>query len=167
MATTNPPTPPSSLRRKTLACALAVAIAAPCEGLRRRVYLDPVGIPTYCFGETSNPVRGKLYSIAECQGLLNDHMLDAVHTVERCAPGLPPEVLGAFSSAVYNMGPTIACNAKTSTAARYLRDGRLIDACNQLPRWDRARLAGVLVTLPGLTKRRLLERDQCLAGATA
>lgn len=164
MATINTTSAPN---RKALACALAAAIAVPCEGLRQRVYLDPVGIPTYCFGETSNPVAGKLYSVAECEGLLNESMLAAVRAVERCVPGLPPEVLGAFASAVYNMGPTIACNTGASTAARALRAGLLADACNQLPRWNKARLLGVLTTLPGLTKRRALERDQCLVGAVA
>ncbi|HEY8606767.1 MAG TPA: hypothetical protein VIM12_06620 [Noviherbaspirillum sp.] len=47
-------------------------------------------------------------------------------------PGLPVNVLAAFSDAVYNMGPTIACNTGASTAA-----------CNQLPRWGEARVGGV------------------------
>jgi GH24 family phage-related lysozyme (muramidase) len=52
----------------------------------------------------------------------------------------------------------------TSTAARYLRAGKLKEACNELPKWDKARVAGVLVSLPGLTKRRALEKETCLQG---
>ena len=37
-------------------------------------------------------------------------------------------------------------------------------ACNQLPRWDKAKVAGVMINLRGLTKRRALERDTCLQG---
>ena len=37
-------------------------------------------------------------------------------------------------------------------------------ACRQLPRWDKARVAGQLVSLPGLTKRRNVEMRVCLEG---
>lgn len=154
-------------KKTTLAATIAVAIAAPAEGLRHYVYSDPVGIPTYCFGETKNPISGKFYSTEECKTLLNDRMLEAVLVVDRCLPNLPPQVLGAFGSAVYNMGPTIACNTTASTAARLLKGGQYVQACNELPKWDKAGAAGVLITLPGLTKRRATERDACLQGLNA
>jgi lysozyme len=160
----DPKQPMSRGKKTAVAAALACAIAAPCEGLRQYVYNDPVGIPTYCFGETKNPIPGKHYSTDECKALLNDHMLDAVNTVDKCAPGAPVAVLGAFGSAVYNMGPTIACNTSASTAARLLKEGHYAQACNELPNWNKARAAGVLITLPGLTKRRAIERDACLQG---
>ncbi len=90
-------------------------------------------------------------------------MLQAVETVEQCVPGLPVNVLAAFGDAVYNMGPTIACNKGKSAAARLLAAKRIEDACNQLPRWNKAKVAGVFIELPGLTKRRELERKLCLA----
>lgn len=152
------------VQRKAAAAALAVAIAAPAEGLRNWAYRDPVGIPTICFGYTRGVQMGDFKDTAECRGLLTSEMLAAVDQVERCVPGLPVEVLAAFSDAVYNLGPTIACNPGQSTAARMLRAGDLAGACNQLPRWNKARVAGVLVELPGLTKRRTDERDLCLEG---
>lgn len=158
---TNPPTSDRT-KHRAAGAAIACALIAPCEGLRLYVYSDPVGIPTYCFGETRNPTPGKQYTLQECQSLLDDRALEAITTVDTCVPGLPPKVLGAFGSAVYNMGPTIACNTAKSTAARYLHDGKLVDACNQLPRWNTA--AGI--ALPGLTKRRALERIECLEGTT-
>ena len=72
-------------------------------------------------------------------------------------------MLAAFGDAVYNLGPTIACNKQKSTAARLLDAGDLDGACNQLPRWDKARVGGVMVSLPGLTKRRAKEREVCLS----
>lgn len=153
-------------KKVSAAAAIAVAIAAPAEGLVHTVYADPVGIPTYCFGETHNPVPGRFYTTDECKALLNGHMVDAVQTVDKCVPGLPVNVLGAFGSAVYNGGSTIACDLKNSTAARYLHDGHLIDACNQLPRWNKATLLGHLIVLPGLTKRRAIEQAECLQGLT-
>lgn len=150
-------------KQATAAAALACCIAAPCEGLRQYVYADPVGIPTYCFGETRNPIPGKQYTIDECKALLTDRMQEAVDQVERCAPGAPVNVLAAFGSAVYNLGPTLACDPKHSTAARLLAAGQWPQACDQLPRWNKATTpGGFLITLPGLTKRRGLERDECL-----
>ena len=151
--------------RRALAAILATAIAVPAEGLRQWAYNDPPGILTVCRGHTGpDVVAGKKYSLAECDKYMNDDMRSAVAKVDTCAPGLPVEVLAAFSDAAFNLGPKIACDQKNSTAARMLKAGDLAGACNQLPRWDRAKLAGVLVPLPGLTNRRAAERDLCLTG---
>jgi GH24 family phage-related lysozyme (muramidase) len=159
---------PQQHRRKAAIVAAACAIAAPCEGLRRTVYYDPPGIATVCMGHTgAGVVKGKVYTDAECQALLTADMTHAVDVVERCQPGLPPKVLIAYADAVFNIGPTIACDTKNSTAARMLVEARTVTgdyspACRQLPRWNKSRIAGVLVELPGLTKRRALEQDVCL-----
>lgn len=152
-------------QRATVAAALATIIAIPAEGIRQFAYYDPPGILTVCYGHTGADVVAKRkYSMDECRALLTADMQQAVATVERCVPGLPLPVLAAFADAVFNLGPTIACARASSTAARMLYAGDLAGACNQLPRWDKARLAGVLVTLPGLTKRRATERSLCLTG---
>ena len=143
-----------------------MAIAAPMEGLRTVAYKDPVGIPTICFGSTRGVKLGDTKTTEECHAMLSSEMREAVDHVERCTSGrLPTPVLAAFSDAAYNMGPTVACDQRNSTAARLLASGEYAKACEQLPRWNKARVAGVLVPLPGLTKRRELERDLCLTGA--
>lgn len=150
-------------RRRAAVLALAVAIAAPAEGLRQYAYRDPVGIMTVCNGHTGADVRpGKQYSLAECRDLLSADMAQAVATVERCAPGLPDAVTAAFADAVFNIGPTVACDTTRSTAARMLKAGDLHGACNQLLVWNKARIGGVLMPLPGLTKRRAAEAHLCL-----
>lgn len=149
-------------QRKATALALAAAIAIPAEGLRQVAYRDPPGILTVCYGSTTNVQPGKVYSLAECKARLDADMLSAVATVEKCAPGLPVNALAAFSDAVYNIGPTIACDKSKSTAARLLALGMVEDACRQLPRWNKATVAGQLVELPGLTKRRAKEMELCL-----
>lgn len=151
-------------KRVGVAAALATLIAIPAEGLRQVAYYDPPGVLTVCYGSTTDVVWGKVYTIQECKARLNADMLAAVETVERCKPGLPERVLAAFGDAVYNLGPTIACNTKASTAARLLQADELAAACRQLPRWDKARVAGQLVSLPGLTKRRNAEMALCLEG---
>jgi lysozyme len=150
-------------RRIAAATALATAIALPAEGLRQVAYYDPPGILTACRGHTGPDVEaGKKYSLAQCDAWLTQDMREAIYAVERCVPDLPQNVLAAFADAVFNMGPTIACDTKRSTAARMLSARRLLEACEELPRWDKARIAGVLVPLPGLTKRRAAERELCL-----
>lgn len=149
--------------RKTIA-AIAMTLAIPAEGLRQYAYYDPPGVLTVCYGTTGKDViKGKKYSLEECRSFLERDMLEAVTIVERCHPGLPDKVLAAFSDAVYNIGPNVACN---STANKYLKAGDYVAACNELPKWNKARVAGQMVTLPGLTKRREAERRLCLEGAS-
>jgi lysozyme len=150
--------------KKAIVLALATAIAVPMEGARQWAYRDPVGIPTICMGSTKGVKMGDFRTMDECKALLTKEMADVINTVDRCQPGLPTEVLAAFSDAAYNLGATIACDTSKSTAARLLKTGKLREACDQLMRWDKARVAGVMVALPGLTKRRAMERDLCLSG---
>jgi GH24 family phage-related lysozyme (muramidase) len=152
-------------RRRAGLVAAALAIAAPAEGIRQVAYYDPPGILTVCEGHTGpDVVKGKVYSLAECRALADADMGRTVDRVSVCAPGAPDSVLVAFSDAAYNLGPIVACDRQRSTAARLLWARQWRGACEQLPRWDKATVAGVSVSLPGLTKRRAHERDVCLAG---
>jgi len=152
--------------RKAIVLALAAALAIPAEGLRQKWYADPgPGTVTVCYGHTGADIdKRKTYSLTECKGLLDKDMLNAISIVDKCVPGLPDRVLAAFSDAVFNVGPVIACDKSKSTAARLLAAGQLREACLQLPRWDKARVAGVSVALPGLTKRRAAEMQLCVEG---
>lgn len=149
-------------KRYSAVAALAAAIAIPAEGLRQYAYYDPPGILTVCYGSTTDVQKGKRYSLDECKARLDADMRGAIEAVDRCVPGLPINALAAFSDAVYNIGPRIACDTRNSTAARLLKAGKIADACDQLPRWNKATIGGRLVELPGLTKRRAAERALCL-----
>lgn len=154
--------------RVVYATVAAIAIAVPAEGIRQIAYGDIAqpSLLTVCYGETHDVVPGKVYSIAECKAMLNTSMQQAVETVEKCRPGLPVHTLAAFADAVYNMGPTVACDTRRSTAARMLADGRIGEACMELLKWTKARVAGVMVELPGLKKRRNAEATLCMRGLT-
>lgn len=156
----------STLQRRAVAAILATALAIPAEGLRQVAYRDPPGVLTVCYGSTTDVVPGKVYSLGECRARLDADMAKAVAAVDTCVPGLPDPVLAAFGDAAYNLGERIACDTATSTAARKLRAGDLAGACRELPKWDKARVAGVLVALPGLTKRRAAEQALCLTAVT-
>ena len=151
------------IQRLKRAAVIAIGLAVPAEGLRQWAYNDTGGILTVCYGHTGNDFKkGVKYDMAQCKKWLDDDMLNAVLTVERCVPGLPDNVLAAFGDAVYNIGPKIACDRQRSTAARKLAAGDITGACNELPKWNKAKVAGVFITLPGLTKRRNLEKEICL-----
>ena len=150
-------------KRIAAALATAVSLAIPAEGLRQYAYRDPVGILTVCYGET-NGVQMRKYSEQECRAMLDQSMLKAIDEVNRCQSNLPENVLAAFGDAAYNIGSKVACDVNKSTAARLLKAKDYKGACNQLSRWNKATVAGNLVELPGLTKRREKERQVCLTG---
>ena len=136
----------------------AATLAAGFEGLRQYAYYDPRpgdAILTVCYGSTTDVQKGKKYSIEECKSRLEADMTEAVRIVEKCHPGLPDNVLIAFSDAVYNIGPKVACN---STASKYLAQKNYEAACKELPKWNKSN--GVV--LPGLTRRRNAEMVICL-----
>ena len=136
----------------------AATLAAGFEGLRQYAYYDPRpgdAILTVCYGSTTDVQKGKKYSIEECKARLEADMAEAVRIVEKCHPGLPDNVLIAFSDAVYNIGPKVACS---STASKYLAQGNYEAACKELPRWNKSN--GIV--LPGLTRRRNAEMAICL-----
>ncbi len=154
-----------SQKRIASALTIAVALAIPAEGLRQYAYDDTGGILTVCRGHTGADIhKGAFYSLEQCEQFMNADMRKAVLIVEHCVQGLPAPVLGAFADVVYNEGPTVSCNKNLSHAARYLASNQLELACRELPKWNKAKVAGQLVVLPGLTKRRNAEMQKCLEG---
>lgn len=155
---------PNQTIRLFRALAIAVALAAPAEGLRQAAYHDSGGIATICYGSTEKVAPGHTATLEECHARLSADMLKALQTVDKCVPNLPDHMLAAWGDAVFNLGPKIVCDTKNSTAARLLKEGKLMEACNELPKWNKARVAGILVTLRGLTIRREREKQLCLSG---
>ena len=144
--------------------AISVAIVAPAEGLRTAAYRDPVGIPTICFGETRGVQMGDNATVAECEAMLGQRLQEFHGQLKACLQTfdtLPPEVQASLTSWTYNIGAGAACS---STLVKLARKGDLRAACNELPKWDKARVAGKLRALPGLTKRRAEEQALCLSG---
>lgn len=138
------------------ALTLAVALIIPWEGLQLKAYKDIVGVWTICYGHTQGVKPGQVMTKEDCDNQLaeevkvyNDYLRSYV------GRDMPVKVEAAFTSWIYNVGPG---NAKTSTLVRYAKEGRWVDACNQLPRWNKA--GGK--TVRGLTNRRAAEQKLCL-----
>lgn len=144
----------------TLAATLSIATAvvSTFEGLRTETYLDPIGIPTICYGHTTTARLGDRRTPEQCKEQLSKDLLIAIEDVEsRVRVPLTVERRAALVSFVYNVGGTRFGN---STLLRKLNAGDSRGACAELSRWVYA--GGV--KLNGLVARRVKERELCEVG---
>ena len=156
------------LRIVGVSAAAIVLAAAPAvawfEGVIPHTYVDPVGIPTACAGETgAHIVMGQTYTIDQCMQMLDASLLKHWQGLSRCIDAeVTQGQAQALLSWTYNVGVGAACR---STLVRLLNAGApAAQWCRQLTRWTKGRIAGVLVDLPGLVKRRTAELRMCLGG---
>jgi lysozyme len=132
----------------------------PWEGLSLKTYRDPIGILTYCYGETRDAVAGRTYKLDQCRTILGARVEGFEDSVKVCLPGyskLPLEVQAAVLSVTYNVDTRTMCK---STMFRKLSQGDLIGACGELSKFNRA--GGKVLT--GLVNRRASEKAVCLRG---
>ncbi len=138
--------------------AMATALVSRFEGRSLVAYIDPVGIPTICYGSTAGVKLGQTKTPDECNRLLAGELGQACASVDKLAlAAMPPARRAALCSFVYNVGPTAFA---TSTLLRKLNAGDARGACAQLDRWVYA--GGQ--KLGGLVKRRAAERELCEVG---
>lgn len=140
------------------ALALATSTIAVYEGVRYRAYSDPVGILTVCYGETQGVDQNRIYSDEDCRLMLEQRVGEFAGQVQGLiALPQPDSRIAALTSFAYNVGIE---NFRTSTLLRKLNAGDAVGACNELPRWNKAKGK----VLPGLVTRREAERQLCLKG---
>ena len=151
------------------ASAQYLAVTSDFEGYVPEGYLDPVNIPTKCFGDTTNVVVGKKYSFSECERSLNEHSVEIIKPIRKCIRDfdkLPDKVKIALSSMAYNIGPTAMCKESSSirkyaNARNYTRMCRRID---EIYKYATDRKTGKKKELKGLAIRRHKESQLCLEG---
>ncbi len=137
---------------------LTALLVAGFEGCREYAYRDPVGIPTICFGHTDGVKMGQYMSKEECKALLLKDLKIYSDGIERCVKLPMPETrAAALISFAYNVGVKQACN---SSVIKLINLGLTKEGCNRLLVWNKA----MGIPLPGLTKRRTIERDYCVMG---
>jgi lysozyme len=137
---------------------MAASFIMPWEGLVNRAYLDPIGIPTACYGFTAGVQLGQIYTDEECKHLLNVEIAKADAALQRLVTvPMPDTRRAAYISFIYNVGEG---NFSRSTLLRKTNAGDVVGACNEFLRWSYA--GGK--KLAGLVKRREAERKLCLKG---
>lgn len=177
--------------KKTLAATIGVAAAAillgvsgevgfteKFEGMVLRGYLDPIGIPTKCAGDTYDVELGKRYTLSECKESLEQGLIKHAEPVLKCAPYLKSNsfFLAAATDHNYHMGKFCG-----TTMEKTFADGNYVDACKRFntnpsgtPAWvfvkeEKKYNGGKFVgytykTLPGLVKRASARRELCEMG---
>lgn len=138
---------------------MALPIVAYFEGFMPRTYVDPVGIPTVCFGETNKTItmQDRFFSREECTAMLSDSLRKHAAEISKCVkvPVWDHEA-AAILSWGYNVGSTAACQ---STLIAKLNRGESAGSwCPELHRWVYA--GGK--KLNGLVKRREAEYQMCI-----
>ena len=146
------------------AAGLVVPLVAEHEGEVLTTYIDPVGVPTVCFGDTDPgmAIPGVTYSVEECLDSLGRQLLAHAGPVVECTPSIlrSPEMTAAAVSLAYNIGTGAYCR---STAARRFNSGDYAGGCAAFEMWVNA--GGR--KMRGLVKRRADERRLCEQGIPA
>ena len=136
-----------------------MSFVALWEGDERTAYADRLayGVPTVCNGHTGPEVKvGDVWTKAQCDAILIKNLEKHGTGLLRCVTvPLNQNQFDALSSWTFNVGVGAACG---STLVKLLNQGQYANACNQLPKWNKA--GGREVR--GLTNRRMAERDLCL-----
>lgn len=156
---------------------VAETIIKAAEGLRLKAYLCPAGVWTIGWGCTRRPdghaiEPGQVITLQEAEEYLQASMghiwaqLQASGAVTRT-----PNVnqAAALLSLAYNIGVGVHDGVKGDLADSSLLAsfdaGNDAAAAQHFLDWDKARVNGVLVVLPGLVTRRTTERDLFLKAA--
>ncbi len=163
------------LKARGLSAAAILAmlyLIIPHEGKVNRVYLDPAGIPTACYGQTGKDLYGRkiemgkgiVYTDEECDLMLalsvpeyEAAILALVKPNGGAIDGRFPSewYKAALISFTYNLGPG---NLARSTLLHLINIGQHERACGQLVRWVRA--GGKVFS--GLISRRGDEQAWCM-----
>ena len=123
------------------ACATVAGISAgglslikEHEGLRTTTYIDPVGIPTVCYGHTGRfAKRGATYTEEQCEAILIEDVEKHQKGLAQCVNvPLNQNQSDALVSFAFNIGVSGTCR---STLVRKLNSGDYLGAANQFPRW--------------------------------
>lgn len=132
------------------------------EGFKSKAYLDSVGVWTIGYGTIKMkgvPVKkGDKCTKAEAYEWLMDEINEDIvpHINRLVKVPLTQDMFDVLCSFIYNLGyPSF----ERSTLLKLLNKGDYVGAGDQILRWNKGRVNGVMVTIDGLTNRRKRERE--------
>jgi lysozyme len=133
-----------------------LALLREYEGCRLQAYLDAGGIPTIGFGHTGPDVRlGQTCTQEQADAWLMENASAAADGVAaHVRVPLNENELSACSVFAFNVG---VANFAKSSICRLINAGDKSGAARSFLLWDKARVNGQLVSLPGLQRRRAAE----------
>lgn len=144
---------------------VAYDLTLPSEGYEPLPYLDPVNLKTYCVGHLA--LKGeaikKSYTEEECMAIFaadwKKHEKQIVKVVGGKDKFSSAWQQAAATDMTFNNGIGLV---GPSTMVSLIKQGKHEQACQQLTRWVKGRVKGVLVTLRGLVTRRDKTMPYCL-----
>lgn len=127
----------------------------PTGGVALQAYRCPAGVWTIGWGETDGVRPGDTCTPEQAdRWLLEDLTERAAAVRELCTREPSPHELAAMVSLAYNVG---LAGLQRSTVLRQHNAGNAQAAARAFGLWNKARVGGQLVELPGLTARRARE----------
>lgn len=165
-----------TLKHKLIAAFIAAGLSAPAafvaydltlpsEGYVPFSYSDTGGLTTYCVGRLAlkGEVVKKSYTEEECMKVFAEdwkkHEKQIVKAVGGGDKFSSPWQQAAATDMTFNNGIGLI---GPSTMVSLIKQGKHEQACQQLTRWVKGRVKGVLVTLRGLVTRRDKTMPYCL-----
>ncbi len=115
--------------------ALSIPLAVKWEGVKTVAYLDPIGVTTWCVGQTDPGVKvGDRFSEHECFRQLDATMMAKAKQLDLCIhQPLAPHEAAAVLDLGFNVGTAAVCR---STMVRMINEGKpAAEWCPQLERW--------------------------------
>lgn len=123
------------------------------EGCRLTSYLCPAGVWTIGYGHTTNVKPGMCITSADAERFLRQDLVRFENGVGQLVKvSITPNQFSALVSFAFNVGVGAL---KNSTLLRKLNGKNYRGAADEFLRWNKANGK----VLPGLTKRRIAERD--------
>lgn len=137
---------------------LALPLVVFFEGFVPKTYIDPVGIPTVCFGETDKMITmQEHFSKEECYVLLGASLQKHATEISKCIKvPLSNNEAAAILSWGYNIGSSAACSS--TLVAKLNTYAPASEWCPEMRRWVYAKGK----KLKGLEIRREKEVAMCL-----
>lgn len=127
----------------------------PTGGCALQAYRCPAGVWTIGWGETDGVRPGDVCTQQQADRWLLEDLADRAAAVrEMCTRDPSPHELAALVSLAYNVG---LAGVRKSTVLRQHNAGNSQAAARAFGLWNKARVGGQLVELPGLTARRARE----------
>tara|TARA_R110000782_G_scaffold88469_1_gene170678 strand:+ start:329 stop:790 length:462 start_codon:yes stop_codon:yes gene_type:complete len=110
----------------------ALAFVAGNEGFQSEPYRDSGGVLTDCYGRTKGVEIGVELTREQCDAELLRELIEHSKPIEKLNVNLSRGTIIAWADFCYNVG-VHAC--QTSTGYRLLKEGKTVEACEQLLRW--------------------------------
>lgn len=129
------------------------------EGFSSKVYVCPSGHRTFGFGSLVSHYPDMQFPVTREQAeqcLLQDMQKFAKGIKKMVTVPLEDNQMAALISFTYNLG--LGALQRSSLRMK-LNRGEYNSAADEFLMWDKARVGGVLKALPGLTRRRVAERN--------